>query len=1101
MARQSQPLSGKTVAIWLAVFFLLSLGLRVGLNVGPSFDDEGDRYLYSGNDPYYHDRVVRHITETGQSVVFDDAINYPTGAYNPNPPIYDWTTAFVAGIFDMVGVSDPSGAALNSMVAVWGALTIFPVYIIATSLWGRHAGLWAAFLMGVSAPHIQRGVWGFADHDATTMFFITLAMMALVKGLQALDHREYVSDWRHGDARMAGIKASFAHNKTAMLWSTLAGVALSATALTWKGYPYVLAVMAVAVGFQLLWDHVKNKDSTALAAFYLWPMLLVTLIPLPYYAVYSVFLDTTIMAGLYVLIGVLLVAAILVPTRDLPSVVVFPALLLAGLAGLLVMLFAIPSVGQTVFTGLGYFEQTKLFTTIAEAQRSELGRVAASFGFFTFLLAFWGIGRSIKSAWKGDNAQMLMVAWALVAGFMAFAATRFIMNAAPVFAILAAGPIVSLIGMLKLDDVRRRFRQQHGQNQVGAAFKSLNMRSSLGIAFIAFFLVVPNLWLGVDAAVPREVEFENGWADNDRETTDRMGAFGIDFDVKDNGWLEVFYHLKGLDTDVPMEERPAFMAWWDYGHWATDLGEHPTVADPFQNHFQIAGRVLAAESEQEAMAWMTILIADDNHDRNGGYTAGVEAALRDVDEGLLAIGPEKNRDRQMAILTDAVDLSGDAIFGLYDAVTDGAGKEIRYLGVDVRMYPFSADNPGIFYAPAFLANKNPDAFLDYSYAATTGGLSLDVKQYAVDDNGNSYRLDPPVIEDRNGKPYSVAGNQAYPGKNVPVGAQGGTPVNFRLNPTGAFYDSFYANAFGHQLNGFIPGEGLEHWRVISVGGEGSVKLLEYFRGVPVSGRVVDDAGSPLADVDVTFIDGENATHHTVTTGDDGRYTVMAPFSVDGDLRLIAQRGGAEIASIGSLQFTREEARAGNPTSAPDLVVPRGSIQGNVFEDANGNTTFEAGEGLQGAIVTIGDVNVTAGADGSYRLDGVTPGSITVTANLDGFTQVTRTVTVPPGETATQDLPMRPEPSAVTFELRDQDGAVSQVQFEIVASDDNVQRRTTNSTGFATANLAPGDYTIRIDGFEVTQDGVTKTYNANQQLTVPRGGQPMDIVVSVTRTDS
>ncbi len=181
MARST--LSAKTVGIWLAIFFVLSLGLRVGLNVDASYSEEADRYVYSGNDPYYHDRVVRHIGETGQSMVFDEAINYPAGGFNPNPPIYDWTTAFVAGIFDAVGVADPSGAALNSMVAVWGALTIFPVFVIASALWNRHAGLWAAFLMGVSAPHIQRGVWGFADHDATTMFFISLALMALLKGL------------------------------------------------------------------------------------------------------------------------------------------------------------------------------------------------------------------------------------------------------------------------------------------------------------------------------------------------------------------------------------------------------------------------------------------------------------------------------------------------------------------------------------------------------------------------------------------------------------------------------------------------------------------------------------------------------------------------------------------------------------------------------------------------------------------------------------------------------------------------------------------------------------------------------------------------------
>ncbi len=1093
MARESR-LSSKTVAVWLALFFLLGLGLRVGMNVGPSFDEDSDRYLYSGNDPYYHDRVVRHITETGESMVFDEAINYPAGAYNPNPPIFDWTTSFVAGIFDAIGVTDAPGAALNSMVAMWGALTVFPVFVIAAAIWNRSAGLWAAGLIAVSAPHIQRGVWGFADHDATTMFFIVLAVAFLIKGLQSLDTREYVKDWRHSNALMSGMKAAFSHNKTAMLWSALAGVALTATALTWKGYPYVLAVMAVAVGFQLLWDHVKNRDSTAVWAFYLLPMLMVTLLPLPYYLAYPVFLDTTIMAGLYVLLGVILVGAILVPTRDLPSILVFPGLALAAIISILLMLFVFPTVGETVFTGLGYFKQSKLFTTIAEAQRSELGRVAASFGFFTFLLAFWGFGRSVKKAWKGDMAHMLMASWALVAGFMAFAASRFIMNAAPVFAILCGGVIVSLVGSLGLADVRKRFRRQHGQNQFSAGVKSLDLRSAGGALLLAVFIVLPNVWLGVDAATPADVD----------QGKDHFGAFGIDFDVKDNGWLEVFNHLAALDTEMAMEDRPAFIAWWDYGHWATDLGHHPTVADPFQNHYELAGRTLSAESEQEAVAWLLILLADNDYHANGkAFSPAVSAVLSNVDDSLLGIGPAKGRDAEMEILAGAIDMSGEDVFSLYNEVMDASGKRIEYLGVDARMYPFSANNPGIFYAPAFLGNKNPDDFVAYRYVAGSGSLTLDVEQYAVDAKGNSYRLDEPRILGPNGVEYEVIGGQAFRKGTAGTAAQG-VPVQFTASPTASFFNSLYAKAFGNGQSDFKAGDGLSHWRAIAEGGVSNdfalVKLLQYYQGVEVSGKVTDDSGAAMEGIQVTFVDGLGAAHGAAVTAADGTYTVMAPFAQDGDLRLVARNAGVELASSddASYQFTVEQANSGHSVTGADLVVARSAVNGVVFADADGDGAYDAGEEVGGATVEVGSQTATTAADGSYSVTGVKPGSVTVTVTADGYQTATRTVALGSGDVKEQNVTLTAAQSEVTFALRDQDGPITQIPFTVEAADGSTRQGTSNATAEAVLTLAPGTYNVTVD-YEVQQGGAIVRYDAMQVITVSFGGNDMRVEVTVTRS--
>lgn len=1103
-SRDDSRMSPKAVGTWLAVFVLLALGLRIGLNVDASFDEDTGRYLYSGNDPYYHDRTVNHILATGESLQFDPAINYPSGGYNPNPPVFDWTTAAVAGVAEAAGVSDPAGFALNLMVAVWGALAVIPIYMIGADLWNRRAGLWGAFFMAVSAPHIQRGVWGFADHDATTLFWIVLAVAFLVKGLKVLDDREYVRDWRHRNALASGLRASFAHNRTAMLWSALAGVALSATALTWKGYPYVLAIMAVAFGLQLLWDHVKNRDSTALMAFYLLPMLLVTLIPLPYYLNFPTFMDTTIWAGIYVLVGMVVVAAILVPTRDLPSIVVFPALAVAVAAGLAAMLWLLPEVGRTVFTGLGYFEQSKLFGTIAEAQRSELGRVAASFGFFTFLLAFWGLGRSVKVAWKrGAQEHVLMVSWAAVALFMAFAASRFIMNASPVFALLAGAVMPTITAKLGFDQVRRAYRQQHGQNKVAAGMRSLNMRTTVGVLLVFLLFVLPNVWIGVDAAIPCEVD------DCTDPETKRLGAFGIDFDIQENGWLEVLHALSQHDQDIPnIADRPGFIAWWDYGHWATNIGKHPTVADPFQNHYNLAGRFLASESEQAAMAWLTILLVNTDYGRTepvGEYSPHVEQALRDVDPALLEIGPMRGYDAEFALLQEHVDLEGDEIFDLYEGVGDytgavGTRRTVEYFAVDQRMYPISARNPGIFYAPAFLANKNPDDFIQYT--ATGGGLQLELEQYGIDDVGSSFRIEPRWV-DQNGGEWQVSGGQAFPA-GTPLGAQSqGVPVQQSFQPTQAFFDSMYARAFGHQQNGFTPGAGLSHWRVLEQSDNSAVDLLAYYHGVSVSGRVTDDSGASLDGVEVTFVDGFGAHHAVATTDADGTFTVLAPFSVEdengtGDLRLVVNAGGTILAESDAFQFSREQARFGDTVTGAELTVERATFNGTVFQDADGDGAFGENETVvAGAVVSVGDQNVTTGPDGTYRFPAVQPGAVTVTVSAPGYQGASRSVTLEAGQSSTQDFGLTASASDVTFVLEDQDGQrVAQVPFTV--SDGEDRQATTDTNGTADLSLAPGDYTLTVD-YAVTQAGEEARYEADRSFTVAFGGEDQTVTVQVTRS--
>jgi len=265
--------------LWLALLIAGAFALRSAFNVTEGFDAASNRNLFTGNDPYYHWRTVTHVLQTGSNLNFDPSINYPEGNWNPNPPLWTWSSAPLAVLYQHLGVADAVGTAINTMVAVWGALTVIPVFMIAKDLWGRKAGLWAGFFMAISAPHIQRSIWGYADHDAISMFFILMAVAFLVRGFRQMESGIYISKWGNGAAVSSGLKAAVRANRNTLVFAAMAGVAITAAAVTWKGYPYALAILAVAAFFQLVLDHLRNRDSTITWLAYLITTVVATLLP------------------------------------------------------------------------------------------------------------------------------------------------------------------------------------------------------------------------------------------------------------------------------------------------------------------------------------------------------------------------------------------------------------------------------------------------------------------------------------------------------------------------------------------------------------------------------------------------------------------------------------------------------------------------------------------------------------------------------------------------------------------------------------------------------------------------------------------------------
>src|SRR5947199_44705 len=83
------------------------------------------------------------------------------------------------------------------------------------------------------------------------------------------------------------------------------------------------------------------------------------------------------------------------------------------------------------------------------------------------------------------------------------------------------------------------------------------------------------------------------------------------------------------DANVPPELRPAFLSWWDYGFEAVDRGVHPTVADNFQDGYQVSGQFITAQNESAGIAILAVRLLDADFRLNHqNFRPAVTAALQ-----------------------------------------------------------------------------------------------------------------------------------------------------------------------------------------------------------------------------------------------------------------------------------------------------------------------------------------------------------------------------------------------------------------------------------------------------------------------------------------
>lgn len=720
------------VALFIRAFFAYELAIK-------------DFLVSGGSDAFYFGWILDNIVMTGRHLLQDPMLNFPVGMLNPRPPIYAWSVALVGQVVGTLqgSVSVGVGQTFLFSTAVWGALTIFPTYFLAKEMFGRRTAYIAAFFLALVPAHIARTPFSNGDHDALVLFFVVTAFYFFLKALRGLKERPWVEAWWRPRAVARGIGGLFTENRRTVLLAVMAGTALAVIALTWKGWAYAVVIIIVYFLAQILVHKIRNQDPLGILLVFAITLGVAHLLAAPYYLITGQ-VRTWFDVPLYLFLASLGLGLVFAIFHRLPWMLVVPPIILGFLAGTAITAVYSPSVAAALSSGLGYFVPNKVFETIAEAQPPNLSQVILSFGAVTFYFSLAGIALLALQFIRRPRPDFLFVlVWIVAAIFMALSAVRFLFNASPAFAITAAWVVILIVERLGLEQVGKAVAATGG-SRLGALRRGVKIRHVGGVFLVAILVLLPNVWLAVDAGSPFEVK-----ADLQEEVlrvipdflrppqADQglfyFGAFGYTLPLPTRYFPQAWSWLRDQDTEVsPAWERPAFLSWWDYGFEAIQDGRHPAVADNFQNGLELAGHFLTSQSENEGIAVLNVrLLQGDLTASRGQFSAATKAVLVaygfDPDHVLDAMRqpalfipliraePERFREwdarlsqqnaRIIYLRTILVEALGiDAQTDLYRDLRSAVGASIGYFAVDSRLIPFSGTNTGIFYAVAKLTD-------------------------------------------------------------------------------------------------------------------------------------------------------------------------------------------------------------------------------------------------------------------------------------------------------------------------------------------------------------------------------------------------------------
>ncbi len=935
---------------FVGVFLLFSLYMFLGnfFMWGQAFLD-GLANFSGGSDPYFNYIFIQYILAHHQSLLYTYNLNYPIGSHNPRNPFFHWMIVFVSEITAPIFGSASTAAYYSFMEfdAVFGALLIIPVYLLGKSILGKKAGMLGAILYTLMPSNLTSGILSDGRMHTPELIFAFFTIYFLERSVKYLSKERIITgSLTKVNKYYYDIIEYISQNKKGTVYALLSGASFGALALSWQGYAYILAIVAIYVVVQLLVNLFLGRNNGYLL--YVSTIFVVLSFSMAAYYYYAADNTPSLWFIPPLMIGVvmILISALISIFGRKPWIISVPALIVSVSAVLLATYFLTPHIFDEIISGEGYFIKNRVYSTIAEAQAPALGQYIGGFGVAQFILGIGGFGYVIyRFLRERTDSLLLLIIFSGVSIYMSFTAGRFNITAAPSYAIMGGALIYYFASILKVDSIstnpsRKSFRKASGLKG------NIKWLQVLFVFLLVFALLIPSGLGVVSTAVPansaNQINKEVYSAlpsfakppTFEANTSAYFGTTGSFITNSSTPLSQSFAWFATQQSNLPISQKPAYVDWWDYGFQELYQGKHPTVADDFQQAYQIAGQILLSTNQSQIISLMAARLIQASFINNSGhYTPQLKAALSQYlsnQELNLIQQIYENPHQFVPWILDNSSVYGNYIPGisnqnayyvlvkgqlasklplsqivnLYQSVQRATGWSIQYIQTDHNLFPLSGLDTGIFYAPAYLTDTP-------SYTTQSGGVvPYEYYQiYAVTSNGTFplnqtpdnviptnyqitytpafynttiYRaligLPPTAVGQTSGVPGLTFGTNQYqiqPAWNM---------SNFEVCYEGVPYNPFN-NASAHQ-NAFkiIPLQQAYHLEQIHRGTsiifpsafsiiQGSDPILRYFPGAIITGQIKSPTGIPISGIRVTILDQYGIPHQTVLSNKYGYYNL------------------------------------------------------------------------------------------------------------------------------------------------------------------------------------------------------------------------------------
>ena len=554
-----------------------------------------DAVYFSGNDPWYHVRMVqyavRHFPET---TPFDPWSYFPFGTdrHSGFGGLFDQIIALTALIVGMGSPSDHTVEVVTALApAIFGALTAIPTYVIARRLTDRWGGLVAAGLLALSSGDILfRTIVGAADHQSSEAFFGAIAVAGFAYTV-AVAYRE---------SPMAEdvLDRNWQYLRVPALAGIVGGVAVASYLMMWPPGVMILATFGVFALLQMVRDHAGGRPTDHLAFGVAVAMTTTGVLTLLYARSYRITQNDFsllqpltalgIAFGVVVLLGLsryqeregydrsyfgpsvlgLLVVALVIARLVYP-----PSLNL--LEGLFIRVYS-----------FGYFTSATA-GTVAEIQPASPAQAFALYG-LVLVIALVGGLLLLYRYWRDDRpTDLVVILWSLSMVSAYFTMARFGYYFSVVVALLAAFAIwwVSKRWIVNGVNLRNPKESDIGLYQV------------IGLLVI-LLLIVPGNVIAISSQQPAWERAEN-MGGTDISWYDSLDWMQSNTPQIPMGYYDQYEEPTGADYDYPPGAY-GVMSWWDYGHWITVMGHRIPFANPFQEGPVPASAYFQATNETHA---------------------------------------------------------------------------------------------------------------------------------------------------------------------------------------------------------------------------------------------------------------------------------------------------------------------------------------------------------------------------------------------------------------------------------------------------------------------------------------------------------------------